>query len=80
MGQQPAETVGQRVKYLRDNLMLTQSELHHVSGVPLPTIKDIERGATMRPHNATLERLAAALKVSPVYLLLGRSDPPPNPG
>ena len=79
MGQQSEETVGQRLRFLRDNLMLTQSDLHQASGVPLPTIKDIERGVSKRPRNATLARLAVVLQVSPTYLLFGRSEPSQDP-
>jgi transcriptional regulator with XRE-family HTH domain len=65
------EGIGQRLKRIRDNLLLTQAELSERSRVPLATIKDIERGATQRPRNATLKALASALGVHPLQLLQG---------
>ena len=71
MADRADETVGQRVGRLRDRLLLTQSGLSLASEVPLPTIKDIERGRTQTPHVATLRRLAEALRVEPEYLRFG---------
>lgn len=68
------ETTGQRIRRLRDGVPLTQAELACSSGVPLQTIKDIERGATKRPHNSTLRALSLALHVEVQYLLYGEDS------
>lgn len=65
------ETIGQRIRKLRDGIPLTQQELSEKSGVPVATIKDIER-KPRRPHNKTLRNLAQALNVTPTYLLFGQ--------
>jgi transcriptional regulator with XRE-family HTH domain len=65
------EPIDVRLKRLRDARLLTQTDLSRESGVPLPTIKDIERGATLRPRNNTLRALSLALQVDPQYLLRG---------
>ncbi len=65
------QTVGERIKKLRAQRSLEQKELAELSGVPLQTIKDIERGKTVTPRQKTLRPLAEALKSDPAYLLLG---------
>lgn len=71
MGEDSVDSVGQRLRRLRNAALMTQVDLARRSGVPLPTIKDIERGATTRPRNATLRALARALDVEPALLLFG---------
>jgi transcriptional regulator with XRE-family HTH domain len=68
------ESVGERVKRLRSQRVLSQRELAELSSVPLPTLKDIERGATTQPRPQTLRALAQALGVSPTFLLHGKED------
>ena len=65
------EPINIRLKRLRDACLFTQTGLSRESGVPLPTIKDIERGVTRRPRSITLRALARALQVEPQYLLSG---------
>ena len=55
--------VSRRLKEIRTQKVLTQVGLHKKSNVPLPTIKDIERGATQTPRPNTLHQLASALGV-----------------
>ena len=74
MSQSDHEDLRDRLKRLRDAQLLTQAELATKSGVPLPTIKDIERGATIRPRNQTLRALSHSLDVDPIYLLHGYLD------
>jgi transcriptional regulator with XRE-family HTH domain len=71
MRQVTVESVGARLRRLRGHKVLTQAELCAVSGVPLPTIKDIERGASKQPRTATLRALALALNVDVGYLATG---------
>jgi len=66
------ESVGERLKRLRQCRVLSQRELARSSGVPLPTLKDIERGATRTPHARTIRALAAALGVEGSYLIRGQ--------
>ena len=57
--------------------MLTQCQLSDRSGVPLPTLKDIERGHSQTPRDSTLLLLAGVLQVEPQYLRFG--DLPAEP-
>lgn len=68
------ESIGQRLKRLRRSMVLSQAELSNISGVPLPTIKDIERGVTAIPRGKTIRALAKALGVTASYLLNGDSS------
>jgi transcriptional regulator with XRE-family HTH domain len=72
MSPRAKEPICSRLKRLRDQKVLTQAELSRASGVPLPTLKDIERGATKRPRVATLRALALALGVDAAYLATGK--------
>jgi len=74
MSEHEPEAVGNRLRRLRDRKPWTQAELSRASGVPLQTIKDIERGASKRPRNRTVRALADALQVSASYLLWGLTD------
>jgi transcriptional regulator with XRE-family HTH domain len=61
------ETVGQRIKRLRDGRRWTQTDLASKSGVSYATISRLERGVETRSgrHNrATMVALATALGVS----------------
>jgi transcriptional regulator with XRE-family HTH domain len=65
------ESIGMRVKHLREQFPLTQAELAEKSGVAVPTIKDIERGKTQQPHPRTVRALASILQVEASYLQSG---------
>ena len=65
------ESIGTRLKRLRGQLVMTQLELAIKSGVPLPTVKNIERGFTLTPRVKTIRSLARALRVSASYLRNG---------
>lgn len=58
------ETVGQRLKRLREDAGHTQRSLSKVSGVSHRTIHSIESGLSKLPRYVTLKALATALKVS----------------
>jgi transcriptional regulator with XRE-family HTH domain len=68
-------TIGQRVKAFRNVRSLSQAELARLSGVPLQTLKDVERGRVRMPQPRTLRNLAAALGVEPAQL---RADDEPD--
>lgn len=58
---------------LRDTRLLrgmTQEQLAAESGVPIPPISRMENGKQM-PRVPTVEKLARALRVEPVWLLFG---------
>ena len=80
MDRSQQESIGERTKRLRRRRVMTQAELSRISRVPLPTIKDIERGATTGPRPATLRMLAAALGVDASYLLNGGDSLDTRPG
>jgi len=55
------------LRELREGQVITQRELAAKAGVSNKTISDIEQGK-LRPHPATLRKLAAALGVKPSAL------------
>ena len=63
------DTIGTRIRALRQDRVITQLELSSMSGVPLPTLKDIERGRTLNPRVKTIRRLATALEVQAIVLV-----------
>ncbi len=69
--------VGDRVRAARYKLNLEQSQLAERSKVPLPTLKDIERGRSKNPHPKTLEALAQVLRVEAGFLRTGEQPPAP---
>jgi transcriptional regulator with XRE-family HTH domain len=52
-----------RLKELRVDKMLSQEELHQLSGVARDTISRLERGAGRQAQYRTIRRLADALEV-----------------
>jgi transcriptional regulator with XRE-family HTH domain len=65
------ETIGERLKDLRERRVLTLEELAAKSGVHYTSIARIETGRAARPHPSTIRKLAAALGVSAEYLARG---------
>jgi transcriptional regulator with XRE-family HTH domain len=65
----PSDTLAGDVglRELREERLLSQQELASRAGVSKTTIVNIETGQ-IRPHPATLRKLAAALKVDPAAL------------
>ena len=61
--------LGQRIRKLRKQQKLSQTELAEKAGVALMTISRIERGEH-DPHVRTLVRIARALGVSTISLML----------
>ena len=64
----PGETLGDRVRELRQKRGLTQADLAGRLGVPQSRISEIESG-TRVPSLVTMLRLAAALDCKPTALL-----------
>lgn len=73
--------IGQRVRELRRERVLTQEELSAMSGVHATTISDLERGAG-RASAQTTKRLARGLGVEVTELTARRTggDNPTFPG
>lgn len=67
--------VGGRVANRRRQKNFTQARLSALSGVPLSTLKNIERGATKEPHPPTLDLLAQTLDIDPGWLRTGDGLP-----
>lgn len=61
------KSIGEKLKRLRKWRNLTATELAHLSGVHQTTISAIENGRHKSPGIDTIERLAKALRVSPLY-------------
>jgi transcriptional regulator with XRE-family HTH domain len=64
-----AALIGKRIRLLRLERNLHQSEIAEVSGISRSHLSKIESGRVENPGLLTLERLARALKVSIPYLL-----------
>lgn len=61
-------TIGERIRQLRKNRNLTQKELGSLSGIAEPNIRKYEAGK-QNPKLDTIEKISAALDVSPADLL-----------
>jgi len=59
---------------------ITQAALAHLSGVHIGTISRIERDQSRMPNLATINALAAALKINPASLLVLPAGPFANEG
>jgi len=68
-GTSPAmtESICDKLKKLRKNRKISMSELAKASGIHQTTISAIENGRHSSPGIDTVEKLANALKVSPLY-------------
>lgn len=67
-----SELIAMRVRDLRDKLGLSRKELAQIAGLPLDTLRTIERAKNIA-NTATLVAIAKALNTSTSYLL-GESD------
>lgn len=66
------ESPGARVKRLRQQLGISQSELARRLGVGRQNVYQVERGQQEHMRKHTLQKYAEALGVSPSYLATGR--------
>jgi transcriptional regulator with XRE-family HTH domain len=65
--------IGDRLRLLRKQSLLTQEELARRSGVAVSTIIRIERNQ-VEPHGSTIRKLAEALSVEPQELVRRADD------
>jgi transcriptional regulator with XRE-family HTH domain len=65
--------IGEQVRQLRRERLLTQDELSGKSGVGVASIIRIERGQ-VEPRFSTIKKLAAGLEVDPVELVRGETQ------
>jgi transcriptional regulator with XRE-family HTH domain len=70
------DTLARNLSAARGAIGLSQDQLASAAGVSRATVNQIEGGASAKgdPRLSTLVSLAAALGISPVFLLLGRSE------
>ena len=62
-------SLGERLRFRRRELGLTQDELALLSGTNQAVIQKIENGKSLRPRK--LDVIADALKITPAWLLYG---------
>lgn len=67
------DTVGSRIKALRESLGISQSKLAKLAGVAQPTLSSIERGE--QNSSKRIVEFARVLKVTPDFLLYGDNKP-----
>ena len=60
-------TLDKKLKNIRELRKLSMTELAKISGVHQTTISSIETGRNLSPGLETIEKLSAALNVSPLY-------------
>ena len=65
--------IGDRLRQLRKQSLMTQEELAERSGVAVSTIIRIERNQ-VEPHGSTIRKLAEALEVEPQELVRRADD------
>lgn len=70
------DTLARNLSAARGALGLSQDQLAAAAGVSRATVNQLEGGASAKgdPRLSTLVSLAAALGISPVFLLLGRNE------
>jgi transcriptional regulator with XRE-family HTH domain len=65
--------IGDRLRQLRKQSLMTQEQLAERSGVAVSTIIRIERNQ-VEPHGSTIRKLAEALEVEPQELVRRTDD------
>jgi len=64
-------TLGLRIRTLRNNKKMTQTQLAKLAGVSQPTVSAYENDNVPNPRSSELMRIAAALETTPEYLTTG---------
>lgn len=67
--------VGGRIKWLRENKKMNQTELAKACGIGQSTLSDIEKMRSNAPNAANLMKIAAALEANPSWITTGEGDP-----
>lgn len=70
--------MGDRIKYLRERAGLTQEELGEKIGVQKSAIMKYESGTVENIKRSSVKVMAAALGVSPAYLMFGEEEKRPT--
>lgn len=68
-------TVGDRVRWLREQKKMSQGTLCKLIGIRQPSLSALESGRSHRPNAANLMRIAAALDANPDWIVTGNGDP-----
>lgn len=63
------DTTGERIKYLRNKVNMTQSQLGDLLGVGKASIQKYENGSVVNLKTDTVEKLAEIFEVPPSYIL-----------
>ena len=61
-------TIGEKIRYLRERIGITQAKLAEVAGLHPVSIRKYETNK-MQPQKAQIERIAKALNISPIAIL-----------
>ena len=61
-------TIGEKIRYLRERMGITQAKLAEVAGLHPVSIRKYETNK-MQPQKAQIERIAKALNISPIAIL-----------
>lgn len=68
------DSIGQRLREVRESRFMTQEELAEASGVKVVTISRIENDRYQaRPRLTTIRKLAEALEVDPHWIMTGET-------
>jgi len=68
------DSIGARLKYAREQKLLTQEDLAEAASVTEATISRMENGRSGPTRPSTARKLAAALDIDPRWLLFGDED------
>ena len=68
------DTIGDRLRRVRERKLITQADLSAESGVTEATISRIENGQTGPTRPSTARKLAQVLGVDPVWLMFGEEE------
>lgn len=71
-------TLGDRIRILREKKKLTQEELGKLIGVQRAAINKYESGAVVNLKRSTIAKLAQVLDTAPSYLMFGENPRPDN--
>lgn len=67
-------TIGARIKYLREQIGMTQPALAAAVGISQPSMSNIESGHTASPSAIHLMAIAAALNANPNWIVYGEGE------